>query len=923
MSRIGVSMIAIGLGLVVCTSSSLAQDQDGDVSPDARKMLQFLQGLRERGYHDVARDYLESLRADASAPADVKEMIDYQLGRGLLEEATTTGDLERKADLLEKARAQLDQFAKQHPKHPLVAEALVQMARQYVERGHTALLQGNESKDKAEINAKLAQARASFKQAREAYANAETRLKAAFAAFPKFIENGNPKLLDRDRAHKALMDDQLQKAIVDYEEAQTYPIDSGERNQLLDKAIAAFEQLYKDYRTQLAGLYARMFQGKCYEEKGGDDDRRAAMGIYKELMDQPSPELRELKRQVAYYQIIIDGKRGENGLAVDRAVAWINQNPRHLVSEVGLGVQLELAKNILAQLDSFTGPEREEAIRKSVDRLQVVARYTSKYKPEAVELLKKHRKSASARPEQIANMTFDQAMSEASNAVDSSEWDRAITLFRQAIHRADPQKDIEKVNVARQSMAYAYYKAGKFYAAAALAEHLARRYPRGVNSPNAASIGMAAYTDAYYAVAALDRASDLDRLVDLARYAAETWPETETADTARFTTGEVLKGRGQYAEAAKAFESVRESSSRRLDAIVKAGEAHFFNSAVLRAAGKTAEADAEAKIALEVNERALKTRRDSGVPVTDPGFIVNATNLAEIHRVGDRPKDAVALLDPIAKALAATPGSADTAPIQAALLTTLLKSHLAAGMPNNAIADIKVLEAVSPNKETLTQLYFDLARSLKKEMDALEAKRDRVGYTRTQAAYKQFLQALVDSPAGQTFDSLEWAGASMLDLGLSKEANAVFDKIMSDKKFAGDSRIGRIRVRQASALRKQKQFDKAEPMLNDLIKQNPRDLGLLMERGYLYSDAAKAEKSQDRWKMALAQWKTLSTQLEKIRPRRIEYFECTLQVADALYNLGRKTEAARTLKGVMTLAPQVGSAEMKAKYQAALQRWAQ
>src|SRR5262249_51444547 len=150
-------------------------------------------------------------------------------GRILLDEASNTGDLGRKRELLEEARAKLDAFTRANPKHDLFVEASVQKARLLVERGHLARLQGDESEDKAEKAARLAEARSSFDQARKAYADADERLQATFKGFPPFIPERDPRKAERDRVHTAMMDAQIQKAIVDHEQGDTYPPGSKER----------------------------------------------------------------------------------------------------------------------------------------------------------------------------------------------------------------------------------------------------------------------------------------------------------------------------------------------------------------------------------------------------------------------------------------------------------------------------------------------------------------------------------------------------------------------------------------------------------------------------------------------------------------------------------------------------------------------
>ena len=112
-----------------------------------------------RGYFDLASDYLEKLREEKSTPQEFRTVIDYEFGRLLIDEASKTGDLVRRKELLEQARSRLETFTKGQPNHELASEALVQLARLLVERGHLAVLLGEESEDKAEKNAKLVEAR--------------------------------------------------------------------------------------------------------------------------------------------------------------------------------------------------------------------------------------------------------------------------------------------------------------------------------------------------------------------------------------------------------------------------------------------------------------------------------------------------------------------------------------------------------------------------------------------------------------------------------------------------------------------------------------------------------------------------------------------------------------------------------------------
>lgn len=920
--RPGRAALALAV-LAVCRPAPAPAQEAANAQPHE---LKFLHGLRERGYDDLAGEYIDRLRADPATPAEMKVTLDYEEGRGLLDQAARLTDLDRRREVLEQARARLDAFARNHPDSPLTAEALVQMARLLLERGQTAALQANEESVEDKKRARLSEARASFDAARGSYDRAIEPLRTRYAAFPKFIPDGDPRRVERDRVHVSLMDAELQRALVDYEDAQTYPLNTNERNERLDTARGKFQEVYNSYRTQLAGFFAHMWEGKCYEEKG---DLGPAQAIYNELLEHRDPALRPLQRKVAYFRIIVNGKRGEHPLAVDRAAEWLQGFPDAARTDEGIGVRFELAKNILAQLPQLSESDQQVAVRRASDLLSEVVRYYSPYKPEAVELLKKYKPSAALRANQLATLSYDDAYSQAESAVSTHEWDRAIDLLRHAIRKADPRKDIDKANRARYLLAYTFYMGEHYYEAAITASHLARRYPQGGLSPKAAEIAMAALTNAYTTFATADRGNELNRLIDLARYVADTWPDSDQGDAARITLGEIALGQGRYEDASTAFESIRESSGRHLDAMVQSGEAHWRHGLALRAGGNDAGADAESKKAQELMESALKARQESRTAPTDPGLLTNINALAEIHRALGRPKEALALLEPAARSLGQGPLAPEVAPLRVALLTIQLRAHVADGQADAAIADMNALQAAGGSGASLTPLYYELGRSLKAEMDQLEKKRGDTAATgrlkQLRDAYTKFLKALVENKAGHTYESLMFAGESLLSLGQAKDAAAIFDVVLGPE-YAGsaafqaqpgaDQKVLRARLRRVEALRRQGLFPEAQAQLEEVQKLAPRLLEPLMEQGHIYDDMARADKSK--WGTAYNYWKRLAAQLEGVKPRRSEYYEAYLHMAEALRGLGQKDQAAATLRGVMTLSPSVGTPEMKAKYQAFL-----
>ena len=886
-----------------------------------RDASRFVQGLRERGYYDLASEFLERLRQDPATPADLRATVDYELGRLLLDEASKTGDLVHRKDMLDRARGKLDAFTTANPGHPLAAEALVQLARLLVERGHLAMLLSEETQVKAEKEPKIAEARTSFDQARVAYTRAEERLQKAYKPLVGFIPEDDPRKEERDRTHNALMDAQLQKAVVDFEQAHTHPPGSTQRVEMLDKSRAQFQELHNRYRTQLAGLAAQMWQGKCFEEKG---DLGAAMGLFNQLMEHDDAHLKSLQRHVGFFRIIVIGKRKEYALAADEAVRWLQANNSVALrrSREGLGVQLELARNILAQLDEATRPsDREAAIRRATDVLGEVVRYPSPYKADALALLKVHKPRAALNASAVEKLSYEEAITQSDQAMSAHDWGRAIALLRVAVRLADPSRDPDKANLARYNMAFCCYMDKRFYEAAVLAEHLARRYPRGGLSAKATEIGMASLADAYNHYLEGDRSSDLNRLIALASYTIETWPDSEPGDAARMTLGQIRQGMGQYPKAVEVYESVRPNSSKRLDARTRAGASHWQQSLALRQKGKTPEADAEVQQAVDVLKETHKARQAAGAAVTDPGLIGNACDLADIYLGTGKADESLVLLDPLAKAAAAPENADRTSPAFKRLISSILRAHIATNHVDLAMADMATLEAAGTTGAGLTQLYYSLGKLLQAEIEGLRKKGDAARLAQTQDAYRKFLTALIQSKSGQTYESLQWAGENLLTLGAFREAGSVFERIMktseTDPAFLGQDgsreRLLRTRLGLAATLRGMGDFAAAETLIGQLLAENPKSLEPRVEKAHLIADKANAGKAS--WRDAFDQWRSLALQLGQRSPKPLEYYDSWYHAAIALMKQGKGTQARQTLSSVMRLSTNVGGPEMKAKYQ--------
>ena len=105
-------------------------------------------------------------------------------------------------------------------------------------------------------------------------------------------------------------------------------------------------------------------------------------------------------------------------------------------------------------------------------------------------MLRKLKPKAAINANAIANLTVNQALTEAQDSLETKDYARAVAVCKVAARKINPLKDIDKLNKLRYLWLQGAYFNKRYYDAAVLAEHLARRYPRFELSPKAAEFGI-------------------------------------------------------------------------------------------------------------------------------------------------------------------------------------------------------------------------------------------------------------------------------------------------------------------------------------------------------------------------------------------------------------------------------------------------
>ena len=163
------------------------------------------------------------------------------------------------------------------------------------------------------------------------------------------------------------------------------------------------------------------------------------------------------------------------------------------------------------------------------------------------------------------------------------------------------------------------------------------------------------------------------------------------------------------------------------------------------------------------------------------------------------------------------------------------------------------------------QLYFKLGRLLEKELENTRARKNTKALAELSSAYKTFLTTVAEAKTNQTYESLDWAGSSLLTLDAYPDAEKVFRRMLTefsqDAQFlqqpGGSARMVLIRIKLASSLRGQRKFDEANSLLNEVLEHKPPYREALFEKGMLLE--AEAEAGKGSWSAAIKHWEDLTS----------------------------------------------------------------
>ncbi|MBV9125052.1 MAG: hypothetical protein JO112_16985, partial [Planctomycetes bacterium] len=549
----------------------------GRAAADEPPYLDFVKGLRDMGYPDLALQYLQKLKAKPPQGITPAELT-LESGLTGVEAARLEPDLSKRAAFYAQARTDLEDFLKGNASHPRAAEANLALARLVALQGQTELSKADRDQTAEGKEAQRQKARPLFEQADKLLGQV-----AGQAADPK-----------------AKLQAQMEQASNLFNEARTYNTQKNadllKRADILKQARGIFETIAANNLKDPIGWEALAWVGRCYQEV---DEGDKALQVYNRIFQERGPVSDTGRRLAQYYRMILLDRNPKaiqgDALAeiAKSGESWRAAYPRYLHTPDGYGVTFLTAEALLKQgvqlqeamktpkgplppkvLDLFAraeklygeleGSDNDYADLASQRRLfLVVTRSGQKLEGHDITALTTFTDCFEQARVQL-NTMFDEDRNFKGQTDEERKQhqkqhqqhlDQAVALLQRALTLTGTRVTPDQLAQARNLLSYCYIQANKSYQAAVLADFTVHSTDPSLKSAQAAgAYALQAYAQALgdqQTAQAPDEVLNADRrqLRNVADFIQKTWTTEDVADAARHQIGRLLLQEKKYAEA--------------------------------------------------------------------------------------------------------------------------------------------------------------------------------------------------------------------------------------------------------------------------------------------------------------------------------------------------------------------------------------
>jgi tetratricopeptide (TPR) repeat protein len=863
-------VLAFGLG--IGTSSLHAADDTA----------QFLDAMRNRGYFDLALEYLDSVGSSGVTSDEFKSRVGYERGMTLMGKWRQAPSSERDR-IAQQITVELTAYAKANPENALAAEALTQLGTMQLQSATRHLYT---LRNRPQTPAKEAELRAEafrgFSAARGAFVDVEKTITALLEKIPKALDPKTQaaEIKRRDDLREQLARVRTFKAYSLLESANAVGKDHADYVKLNEQAAAEFQEMYDKYSDFKPAAQARVYQGDCYLNIG---KTKEASGCYEDVIVQwgEITNFRDVvtKAHVGQAQCYILEKKYKDVIA--KQGAWLAKSERGEAREpewLRLKYQVAEAKRLQGSDEKEKEAARKKLLSEARDHYSDVALLPGEFQKQARERLKELGGATAT----SAPKTFDEALQAGKEAISSlagaqealkqaqteanedpdatrqqlSEGFRvAAQHLEHALSLVDDDTPLAKVNEARRLLSWLFWQDEQYYRSAVLSSFLARRYPEDPSSSAAAQVALASYEKLYQQAVAGGNPEagevEAERLKDLASFITRRWSNHSLSETAFSVLLNFSIRESRYNAA---LELVKQLEPER-QAAFTARVANAMWEAQLR--GSTTDMPEQERN--QLRGQASQLLKQSFEPLkkdTSATTTLAASSLYLLQALldeGDYPAAIRVLEDPKAGGLALvkTPNPVASRPVYAVEVykhalrayVSVVPSQTDKAMEIMALLD-EAVGKLAGGEDKLTKVYLGLGLQLQKQIEELNASGNSEEAQRVGKAFVTFLDKLAER---DTTDPMvaQWIAQTYFKLaeGLAGDSAAAADRIayyqkardafkgLMDKVEDPKLKLG-LQIQYAQSLRRTGEYQQAMLVFEEILAEKEAMLDVQKAAAY-------------------------------------------------------------------------------------------
>ncbi len=598
-SRLGPWLVVAVCSWIVLSSATRLDAED--------RAAEFLEGLRQRGWHDVAIEYLDQADRDPLASQEFLDRLDFERATTQVQLSKNTGSGRERLSLLKQATTGFQRFAQTHRDSPIGVDALSQAGKLLTEQALLFLakadrLPAGASAERDQIGA---EARKLLDVASATVQEMLDRSQELLVAFPKgaALQADPQARATRELLRSKQAEGRFLLANLSFEKARSYSKKSKHRNKALKVAAEAFAELYQDYDGKRVGFYSRLYEGRCYQAAGS---YRLALACYQDVIKQPTGDA-EFRRLIARaYRRRAECHLAEENFeeAIEECQDWLNHSSGEERDQPEwLAVAFRLAGAY--QLEAKEAEPATEARRLQSEARKLfrkVSRHSGEFQAEARVALASTTRTNN-RPSHVES--FDEAFAAGKAALDlmnssklaaklaaennpeaveelqqqaAENRSAALDLLEKSLSMANNDTPSDALVEVRYYLSWLFWEDHRYTEAAALGDAIARKHTDHKFAPIAAKLALAAY-DHLYSTARQQGKTNVSKqwrqpLVNIAEFIVQRWPNADEAAVAANLLINISLRENRIAEAEKLLAQL--PATRRAPAELSLGGA-FWN----------------------------------------------------------------------------------------------------------------------------------------------------------------------------------------------------------------------------------------------------------------------------------------------------------------------------------------------------------